>query len=62
MKTIAFFALLAVVLSLHLGHERLADSVAEVWDCTDAANKAIGNKNGVLSYGGSDFTKSCKDI
>lgn len=62
MKAIIFFALLAVVLSLHFDHERVATYPKERQACMVAANKAIGNKNGVLSYGGSDFTKGCKDL
>lgn len=62
MKNIVILVFLTVILSLRVGHERLADSVAEVRECMDAANKVIGVNNGVLSYGGSNFTVTCHRI
>ena len=62
MKAIIILALLAVALSLRFDHERVAISPAEKNMCMAAANKVIGNRNGVLSYGSSNFNRSCRNF
>jgi hypothetical protein len=58
MRVIVFLALIVALLAIRLQQHDGAPSAS----CKTALDASVGNKNGVLTNGGKEFSKSCNQL